>query len=445
MVKPARRRTLPEQHDLDLAVPVTEDHDVVHNRRAGAKRSRGVLPEDAHAREVNIADDAVEEALNDYREQRNDLDECDFDVPTTAIGGSVTSGAVELVQRDYEALSASEKLKIIAAESPEVSALLDEYSTQLAEVASASTQLQRSRATRATSEAARFLETKVSIAYSYCAHIAFYLLLKLEGASVDGHPVVDRLVDLRVYAEKITQLEKTFQYSLSRLFAASTETATKSELRPVATDGFAVNKSRRTKDSMRSMEKARDEAAAMEREELETFTRNSRRKQPAAESLVASDPVAHDEDQFLSSLVGQYNVGDQTSLLDALRSKVRKRPIAAADPAPEDTDGSDADYDELLAAQRDTDKGRVAAEAPSPRHDTEVERRGVNQKILQHRGLTRARPKDKKNPRVNRRDKARRGERAANAQTRSRVSDRADTFEGVSNLKPHVTHSSKMR
>ena len=59
---------------------------------------------------------------------------------------------------------------------------------------------------------------------SYCSSIVFYLLLKAEGRSVKDHPVIERLVEIRLYLEKLRPIDKKLQYQVRRLTALSTRT-----------------------------------------------------------------------------------------------------------------------------------------------------------------------------------------------------------------------------
>ena len=55
----------------------------------------------------------------------------------------------------------------------------------------------------------------------YCIHVAFFLLLKLEGQRVDGHAVIDRLVESRLFLEKIKPMESKLKYQIDKLIRAA--------------------------------------------------------------------------------------------------------------------------------------------------------------------------------------------------------------------------------
>ncbi|KAI8821494.1 Sas10/Utp3/C1D family-domain-containing protein [Fimicolochytrium jonesii] len=65
------------------------------------------------------------------------------------------------------------------------------------------------------------LEIKVHSMLSYLTNLAFYLLLKLHGRPVSGHPVIDELVELRIVMEKIKPLEQKLKYQIDKLVKAA--------------------------------------------------------------------------------------------------------------------------------------------------------------------------------------------------------------------------------
>ncbi|PWV05906.1 hypothetical protein C3747_123g62 [Trypanosoma cruzi] len=162
-LKKRTRREVEEEEiveDLDLDVDEynVEEEDVIHNRRGKAKRDEqaelaAVLPSDAHKFEGYDDDDDergahLEEetlALEANKSMRRRVIESDFDV------GGITSGmkrktngesdaelnvapVVEAVERDYAALSSSERMSIVQKESPELIKMLEEMKQYLAEV-----------------------------------------------------------------------------------------------------------------------------------------------------------------------------------------------------------------------------------------------------------------------------------------------------------------------
>ena len=54
-----------------------------------------------------------------------------------------------------------------------------------------------------TGEGMGYLEAKHHLLLSYCQGLVYYLLCKANGLSIDGHPVVRSLVEIRLFLEKV--------------------------------------------------------------------------------------------------------------------------------------------------------------------------------------------------------------------------------------------------
>jgi len=62
-----------------------------------------------------------------------------------------------------------------------------------------------------------FLEMKYNLMLTYCQMINFYMLLKLEGRDVSSHPVIDRLLHLKLLLEKVRPLDVKMQYQVDKM------------------------------------------------------------------------------------------------------------------------------------------------------------------------------------------------------------------------------------
>mmetsp|Transcript_22653 Transcript_22653/g.29407 ORF Transcript_22653/g.29407 Transcript_22653/m.29407 type:complete len:180 (+) Transcript_22653:322-861(+) len=69
-----------------------------------------------------------------------------------------------------------------------------------------------------------YLEVKQQLLLSYCIDICFFLLLKVSGKSVKGHPVFDQLLELRTVLEKCRPLDKKLKYQIDKLLKVSETT-----------------------------------------------------------------------------------------------------------------------------------------------------------------------------------------------------------------------------
>ncbi|VVA90349.1 unnamed protein product [Arabis nemorensis] len=71
-----------------------------------------------------------------------------------------------------------------------------------------------------TADGMSYLEAKHLLLLSYCQCIVYYLLRKAKGFSIDGHPVVRSLVEIRLFLEKIRPIDKKLQYQIQKLTTA---------------------------------------------------------------------------------------------------------------------------------------------------------------------------------------------------------------------------------
>ncbi|GET89991.1 hypothetical protein, conserved [Leishmania tarentolae] len=537
--------------DLDLAVRDTgayvNDDDVVHNRfNRKAAREDGVeedmfavLPSDAH-RLDGYGDDEIggfqeEEELAVVTEKglRKKTTEEDFDVAGVSVA-NVSSRrdavsnksaldtldavpAIEAVERDFAALTTAERLAVLKKESPELLKLLLDLKTYMAEVKTLAQPLHDLLYERKVSPSDKnlvsFLETKVQLMLSYCMHVTFYLLLKSEGRKVAGHPVIDHLVEIRVYLEKMWPLEEKLQYSLNRLISGkSTAAANLNELRPLQSGEGGAFESSRSMQNTEARERRQQlrhmkEAEELEREEQAAMTRVRTKKASALNnsgtisSTIAPISYQEDEDQFFSRIAdgadtdGEHDdegEGDEgLSLMEALRRRQKKAgdvlsrqrtsprssksaTMISGDGDEEDdlnemnnmgedddevdlggaedgADGSDGDYEAVWEEERgrqaaESSRKAASAEVASARRPTEeeVRRRKATKKIESHRGLTRTRPKDRKNPRVAQRRKYERGMQVHKSQSRSFQPQPEGEFVGVRNMRPGVVRGTKL-
>ncbi|EPY30145.1 U3 small nucleolar RNA-associated protein 3 [Angomonas deanei] len=327
---------------------------------------------------------------------------------------------------------------------------------------------------------------------SYCMHVTFYLLLKAEGKKVAGHPVVNSLVEIRVYLEKMWPLEEKLQYSINRLISGNkTSAAPASELRPLSSDPTFSGASRgalsnETRERRRAIQQQK-EAMELEREEQSAMVRVQSKKASALNKVSLDtnfSPLSYNEeaDQYLTKITGQDSDEDEgLSLTEALRQrrakmeqiqqskKPKKAEVYIDDDEEDDTDddddeefGEDEEGDfgeeddddgmdeEDLDALWEEEKRREEEEAqPTTREPftvQEVDRRKATKKIESHRGLTKARPKDRKNPRVAQRRKYERGLQKHKAQSgKQHEPEPEGGFIGVRSLKTGVVKANRLQ
>ncbi|KAF8116245.1 hypothetical protein N665_0020s0097 [Sinapis alba] len=76
-----------------------------------------------------------------------------------------------------------------------------------------------------TADGMSYLEAKHLLLLSYCQCLVYYLLRKAKGFSIDGHPVVRSLVEIRMFLEKIRPIDKKLQYQIQKLTIAGVSVA----------------------------------------------------------------------------------------------------------------------------------------------------------------------------------------------------------------------------
>ncbi|KAJ8326584.1 hypothetical protein BDEG_24861 [Batrachochytrium dendrobatidis JEL423] len=72
-----------------------------------------------------------------------------------------------------------------------------------------------------TTHGVSLLEVRVHSLLSYITNLSYLSLLKLNGRSIQNHPVVDRLIELRTVLEKTKPLEQKLAYQIDKLVKAA--------------------------------------------------------------------------------------------------------------------------------------------------------------------------------------------------------------------------------
>jgi len=70
-----------------------------------------------------------------------------------------------------------------------------------------------------------YLEMKYNLMMSYCTFLSFYLLLKVEGKNVEGHPVIYRLTHIKTLLEKLRPLDQKLSYQIEKMLKEANATA----------------------------------------------------------------------------------------------------------------------------------------------------------------------------------------------------------------------------
>jgi len=122
-------------------------------------------------------------------------------------------------EKNWSSLSDEEKLRIIEKDSPELIKLLEDLQEKAGEIfhhlEPIIDKVKKFKSVH--SDGMSFLELKYHLLFNYCMNIAYFMLLKSQGATVKNHPVLDQLIELRVVMEKMKPLEEKLQYQIHKL------------------------------------------------------------------------------------------------------------------------------------------------------------------------------------------------------------------------------------
>jgi hypothetical protein len=107
----------------------------------------------------------------------------------------------EHANRDSE----EEQTEVVLSDGPELLTLITEMRDGLDDIRSKIQPLvdMVKEGQYATGNGISYLEVKHLMLLSYCECIVFYLLLKAEAISVQDHPVISRLVEIKLFLEKV--------------------------------------------------------------------------------------------------------------------------------------------------------------------------------------------------------------------------------------------------
>jgi hypothetical protein len=77
-----------------------------------------------------------------------------------------------------------------------------------------------------------FLTTKLELLLSYCIDVTFITLLKVEGQTIEGHPVIDQILLLQGVLERVRPLDAKMKHQLNKLIQLVTSGSSDAGLRP---------------------------------------------------------------------------------------------------------------------------------------------------------------------------------------------------------------------
>ncbi|NWR89675.1 SAS10 protein, partial [Furnarius figulus] len=263
------------------------------------------------------------------------------------------------IDKDLQALSKKEQLKLLKQESPELLQLMEDFQVKLMELKDELhplLQMVRDGTIRQ-GKGSRYLQTKYHLYLNYCANISFYLVLKSKRVPVHSHPVIERLVAYRNIINDLAVIDQKLAPQVRVLLSSYYD---KKEEKLQKENKFAV-----------------------------FLTMDSKKAKSQRASVLADSQAAAVESSGESEL-------DEEAALKYYRLMEEKLALKRK-----------------RAGNKDVLEEEAASEGEDPN-----KKRGVTYQMIKNKGLTPKRRKIDRNPRVKHREKFRRAKIRRKGQVR---------------------------
>ncbi|KAK9136146.1 hypothetical protein Syun_015476 [Stephania yunnanensis] len=163
-----------------------------------------------------------------------------------------------------------------------------------------------------------YLEAKHLLLISYCQSIVYYLLRKAKGLSIEGHPVVRSLVEIRLFLEKIRPIDKKLEYQIQKLVRGAGNA-----MEDAASDEKKARASKNTEDPL----KYRPNPDMLEKStEAEKDGDAIYRPPKFAPTTMEEDKMSKQEKQALRKEKDSFQKAKQSAYLRELRDELEGRP-----------------------------------------------------------------------------------------------------------------------
>ncbi|XP_021385258.2 something about silencing protein 10 [Lonchura striata] len=290
------------------------------------------------------------------------------------------------IDKDLQALSKKEQLKLLKQESPELLQLMEDFEVKLMEIKDElHPLLQMVRdGTIPQGKGSRYLQTKYHLYLNYCANISFYLVLKSKRMPVHSHPVIERLVEYRNIINDLSVIDQKLSPQVRML--------------------------------LRNYYDKKEEKLQKENKFSVFLTMNGTKKKPKRASVPVKGQAAAAESS------------DESELDEEAALKYYKM------------------FEEKLALKRKrTGDEDVLEEAAVSEGEDPNKKRGVTYQMIKNKGLTPKRRKIDRNPRVKHREKFRRAKIRRKGQVRE-VRRELHRYAGeLSGIRAGVKKSRKLK
>ncbi|NXY51273.1 SAS10 protein, partial [Ceuthmochares aereus] len=291
------------------------------------------------------------------------------------------------IDKDLQALSKKEQLKLLKQESPELLQLIEDFEVKLMELKDELHPLLQmvKKGTIPQGKGSRYLQTKYHLYLNYCANISFYLVLKSKRMPVHNHPVIERLVAYRNIINNLAVIDQRLSPQVRLLLKNYYD---KKENKLQKEKKFAV-----------------------------FLPLDVRKSKPKRTPVLANGRAGADEPSEESDLDEEAALKYYKIMEEKLKLK-RKRP---------------------------EDKDKLEEEAAMLEGEDPNKKRGVTYQMIKNKGLTPKRKKIDRNPRVKHREKFRRAKIRRKGQVRE-VRRELQRYAGeLSGIRAGVKKSRKLQ
>ncbi|NXO69518.1 SAS10 protein, partial [Phainopepla nitens] len=290
------------------------------------------------------------------------------------------------IDKDLQALSKKEQLKLLKQESPELLQLMEDFEVKLMEIKDElHPLLQMVRdGTIPQGKGSRYLQTKYHLYLNYCANISFYLVLKAKRLPVHSHPVIERLVAYRNLINDLAAVDQRLSPQVRVL--------------------------------LRNYYDRKEEKLRKENNFSVFLTMNGQKNKPKSASVPVNGQAAAAESSDESEL-------DEEAALKYYKMMEEK----------------------LALKRKRTGDSDVLEEAAVSEEEDPSRKRGVTYQMIKNKGLTPKRRKIDRNPRVKHREKFRRAKIRRKGQVRE-VRRELHRYAGeLSGIRAGVKKSRKLK
>ncbi|NWS07251.1 SAS10 protein, partial [Motacilla alba] len=290
------------------------------------------------------------------------------------------------IDKNLQALSKKEQLKLLKQESPELLQLMEDFEVKLMEIKDElHPLLQMVRdGTIPQGKGSRYLQTKYHLYLNYCANISFYLVLKSKRVPVHSHPVIERLVEYRNIINDLAVVDQKLSPQVRML--------------------------------LRNYYDKKEEKLRKENKFSVFLTMNGSKTKPKRASAPVNGQAAAAESSDESELDEEAALKYYKMMEEKLALKRKRR--------------GDEDVPEEAAVSEGEDPGK---------------KRGVTYQMIKNKGLTPKRRKIDRNPRVKHREKFRRAKIRRKGQVRE-VRRELHRYAGeLSGIRAGVKKSRKLK